>query len=331
MKRGLGCLFKVALAALLLLAVVVVAVDHIFNLRSNVTYYAFATSREPLQIATAGGEWKPLTAMSPKEMGHAQVRMAAHGGCVWTRLAVRRAARTPLQEAAQAVLPAWVNVFEMQPGRFGFETSFKEGFARTTARETLEGGGYAFAITANFRDPEGRPLGLVVHEGRQRHGPFPAWTGYFFVKDGRPYFGPKSLFEETPGVLQEAAQGYPSVMKNHTVFSYMDLEPNKYFDGEKVTYRALAGVRQNGSIVFVLSGDGGVMNMAEVTEIAHRLNVQHATLLDGGRALQYSLRLGDTTYHFAAYNTQVDFEHKRLAPQRSPVFIGARPLIASPE
>ena len=145
------------------------------------------------------------------------------------------------------------------------------------------------------------------------------------MKDGKPYFGPKSLFDETPGVLQEAAQGYPSVMKNHTVFSYLDVAPNKHFDGEKITYRALAGVRQNGSVLFVLSGDGGVMNMTEVTELGHKLNVQHATLLDGGRALQYSLRMSGLAYDFWAYNTQLDIQTKELAPQRSPVYIGVKP------
>jgi uncharacterized protein YigE (DUF2233 family) len=113
-------------------------------------------------------------------------------------------------------------------------------------------------------------------------------------------------------------------MKNHTVFSYVDLAPNKYFDGEKITYRAVAGMRQNGTIVFILSGNGGVMNVAEAAALTQKLNVQHATLLDGGRALQYSLRLGGSTYHFAAYNTALETKWKLLERQRSPVFIAVR-------
>jgi uncharacterized protein YigE (DUF2233 family) len=154
--------------------------------------------------------------------------------------------------------------------------------------------------------------------------PFPAWTGVFFVKEGKPWFGPKSLLDEVPGEIQEGTQGYPSVMKNHTVFSYIDDKPDLFFDGKKITYRSLAGMRKDGTIVLVLSGNGGVMNVAEVTEIAHKLEVQHATLLDGGRALQYSLQTDSGAYHFHAFNTELDLGPKRYRPQRSPVYLGIR-------
>ncbi len=156
------------------------------------------------------------------------------------------------------------------------------------------------------------------------NSPFPAWTGYFFVKEGKPWFGPRSLYDEVPGAATEASQGYPSIMKNHTVFSYVDLAPNRYYDGNKITYRALAGMRRDGVIVFVLSGNGGTMNVGEAAALALKLNVQHATLLDGGRALQYSLRLGGAALDFHAFNTTMDLSWKELAPERSPVFIGVR-------
>ena len=113
-------------------------------------------------------------------------------------------------------------------------------------------------------------------------------------------------------------------MRNHTVFPYVDLQPNKFFDGNKITYRALAGVKQNGHIIFILSGDGGVMNVSEVATLAQKLNVQHATLLDGGRALQYSFEIGGHRMDFAAFNTTRRIPFGRLDRQRSPVFITAR-------
>jgi len=132
------------------------------------------------------------------------------------------------------------------------------------------------------------------------------------------------LYEETPGPATEATQGYPSIMKNHTIFSYVDLKPDRYFDGLKITYRSLAGMRKDGTLVFILSGNGGAMNVSEVAALAQKLNVQHATLLDGGRALQYSLQIGALTYHFHAFNTYLDVPWKGLQPERSPVFIGVR-------
>lgn len=297
--------------------------DHYFNLRSNMVGLAFRSSRQPME-ARLGGKWKHLSEYSQSEIERALERQGEGDGVVWRSLRVRRRPENISQGIARFMFESRVNVIEFEAGRFDFFTSFREQFVLTTADERATTDDLVFAITANFRDPNGKPLGLVVHEGKQVNAPFPAWTGYFFVKDGRPWFGPKSLFEEMPGVLSEASQGYPSLMKNHTVFSYVDLAPDKYFNGEKITYRALAGTRQNGTIVFIVSGNGGIMNVAEVAALAQKLNLQHATLLDGGRALQYTLRTGGGRLDFAAFNTRFEIPRKTFERQRSPVYIGAR-------
>lgn len=324
--RGWRWLAVLALVAFAL----VVAVDFVFNLRGTVVFLAFRDSREPVEVRLGTGLWKPASALTVAEMDRALARRADENGLLWRTLVVRRRPVTWGQRLAAFFVRQTVNVIELNPDFHQFQTSFKDQFETTTARERLATEKASFAITANFHDPEGKPLGLVVHEGQQRNPPFPAWSGYFFVKAGKPWFGPKSLFEEAPGVLQEASQGYPSLMKNHTVFSYVDLPSNRYFDGNKVTYRALAGMRQNGTIVFVLSGTGGVLNVSEVTALAQKLNLQHATLLDGGRALQYSLRVGGEPRHFTAFNTWFDFGPGSLERQRSPVFIVALPAATPP-
>ncbi|HEY2573235.1 MAG TPA: phosphodiester glycosidase family protein, partial [Verrucomicrobiaceae bacterium] len=285
---------------------------------------AFRNSTEPIEARQAWSKWKRLADFTPGELDRALERQGERQGIVWRSLRVRRQPETLPQRAAAALMEGRINVIEFAPGQYDFITSFREAFAVTTAVERVETDDLVFAVTANFRDPKGKPLGLVIHEGRQRNAPFPAWTGYFFVKDGRPWFGPKSLFEETPGILTEASQGYPSLMKNHTVFSYVDLAPNRFFDGDKITYRSLAGTRQNGTVVFILSGKGGVLNVAEIAALAQKLNVQHATLLDGGRALQYVLRTNGGGIDFGAFNTTLDLPWRDLERQQSPVFIGAR-------
>jgi uncharacterized protein YigE (DUF2233 family) len=326
----MGCLLKLLVLALLAGVIVFVAADSVFNLKSNIPYLAFRDTASALSVQVAG-KWKPLGEVTQQEMDHALAKEADHGGASWRVLRFRRKAQGLFQAAAQGLFDMEVNVLEFAPGRFQLATSFREGFVLTTARERLESGGLTFAVTANFRDPKDRPLGLVVHEGVQRNPPFPNWSGYFFVKDGRPWFGPKSLFEETPGLLSEASQGYPSLMRDHNVFSYVDLQPNKFFDGNKITYRALAGVKQTGAVIFILSGDGGVMNVSEVAAIAQKLNVQHTTLLDGGRALQYSLEIGGRRFDFAAYNTTRRTGIRSLERQRSPVFIAVKSVAAPAE
>jgi len=294
-----------------------------FNLGSNVVALAVKDSKEALQVRTKRGEWRKAAALTPGDLNQALILRHAEEGMRWSTLKVRRPAGT-LGNLAQSVLGAEVHVVVIQPEIFEFMASFKPKFAVTTAHERLKTELLDFAITANFRDPKGKPLGYVYHEGKQLNAAFKEWSGSFFVKGGRPYFGPKSLLDEVTGPIEEATQGYPAVMKNHTVFPYVDRDPDAMFEGSRITYRSLAGMRRDGTIVFLLSGDGGVMNVSETAELARKLDVQHATLLDGGRALQYSIVTEDGPWHFAAVNTEVNVSWYPLDPQRSPVFIGVR-------
>lgn len=320
-KRGCLKLVLIGLAGLLLVAWC--AGEWFFNLGGNLVAVAVKDSRQALQMRTSKAGWKTATSLTPAEASMALVHRHTEPGLRWSTLKVRRPAGA-LGSTAQAMLGAEVHVVTISPEQFEFMTTFRPQFAPTTAAERMETENLCFAITANFRDPAGKPLGYVWHEGRQLNPTFPEWSGCFFVKGSRPYFGPKSLLDEIKGPIEEAAQGYPSVMKNHSIFSYVDLKPDTYFDGSKITYRSLAGMKKDGTIVFILSGAGGVMNVSEVSELARKLDVQHATLLDGGRALQYSVRTEDGPWHFASYNTRIPTKHRWFEQQLSPVFIGVR-------
>lgn len=323
MLRKRGCLKLLLLLALAGALLAWLAGEVFFNLNSNLVAISVRDSKQPLQILTKRGEWKPASALTAGDLDVSLIERHRETGMRWATLKVRRQGGT-LASIAQRVFGAEVQIVTLSPDRFDFMTTYQPKFALTTARERMADGNFWFTITANFRDPQGRPMGWVYHEGRQVNSPFGDWSGCFFVKDGRPWCGPKSLLNEVPGLIQEGCQVYPSVMKNHTTFSYVDLKPDSFFDGSKISYRSLVGMRSDGTIVFVLSGDGGVMNVSEVTEIARKLNVQHATLLDGGRALQYSIRTDDGPWHFHALNTELPFKHKWLERQRSPVYIGVR-------
>jgi len=331
MTSKLGCLKYLLLLALTGALLVYGVAEFVFNLNSNLVALSVRNSSQPLQILLKRGEWKPATAVTPADLAATLIERHSSTGMRWTTLKVRREGDA-LANLAQRVFGAEIHIVTLVPERFDFMTTYLPKFALTTAKERMAEENLWFSITGNFRDPKGRPMGWVYHEGRQVNQPFGDWSGCFFVKDGRPWFGPKSLLNEVPGLIQEGSQVYPSVMKNHTTFAYVDLKPDEFFDGSKISYRALGGMRKDGTIVFVLSGDGGVMNVSEVTEIARKLDVQHATLLDGGRALQYSIRTDDGPWHFHAFNTALPFTHKWLERQRSPVYIGARrkaPVILS--
>lgn len=324
-EKNRGCLKT--LLILLLAAGVVLWTGGVwfFNLDSNLVALAVRGTKEPLLVRCGKETWKTTPQITAAEISQALTLRHAEPGMRWSTLKVRRDAGTTAK-VAQKILGAEVHVITFSPDHFEFMTSYENSpkFAVTTAAERMEAENLWFSITANFRDPKGKPLGWVYHEGVQVNPAFPEWSGCFFVKGGRPYCGPKSLLDEVPGAIEEGTQGYPSVMKNHTVFSYISLKPDQFFDGSKITYRSLAGMKRDGTIVFIVSGDGGVMNVAEVTEIARKLEVQHATLLDGGRALQYSVRTEDGPWHFTAMNTLLKFKHRWFEQQLSPVFWGVR-------
>lgn len=327
-----GCLKKLLLLALICGLPLWLVAEYFLNLNSNLVAVAVRNSTQSLQILTKRGEWKTPTAMTPGDFAAAMIERHEEPGMRWSTLKVRRPGGM-LANMAQRAFGAEVHVITLSPEQFDFMTTFRPKFALTTARERMSDGNFWFTITANFRDPKGRPMGWVYHDGRQVNQPFGDWSGCFFVKDGRPWFGPKSLLNDVPGLIDEGTQVYPSVMKHHTIFSYVELKPDEHFDGTKISYRSLGGMREDGTIVFVLSGDGGVMNVSEVTEIARKIDVQHATLLDGGRALQYSIRTDDGPWHFHAFNTDLPIQYKVLERQRSPVYIGVRrkaPVILGP-
>jgi len=324
MKRAIPRFLKfLLLAGVLGLLGSYVAAEWVFNLNSNAVMWAVAKSEAGLEVKLKGGQWKLLKEVRAAELQAALTQRYSEEGLRWQKLRVRRAAGG-LSWLLQALYGAEVHVVVVSPERFDFSTSFLPGFAGTTARERLKSQNLQLVINANFHEPNGQPMGWVWHEGKQVNKPFPEWSGVFFVKEGKPWFGPKSLLEEVPGPISEGAQVYPSVMKNHTIFNYVFDTPDRFFDGPKITYRSLAGMRQNGEIVLVLSGDGGVMNVQEVTDLASKLAVQHATLLDGGKALQYSIQTEDGPWHFSAFNTRVPFSHAKLNRQRSPVYLAVR-------
>ena len=295
-----------------------------YNLNSNLVFVAVRDAEStPLKVRLRRGAWKSPADLTPADLAAALIERHSEPGLRWASLHVNRDAGLRAN-LVQKIFGAQVHVVTISPDRFDFMTSFRPKFAVTTARERMDSENLWFSITSNFRDPKGKPRGWVYHEGVRQNNPFGDWSGCFFVKGGRPFFGPKSLEVEVPGPIQEGSQVYPAVMKNHTIFSYVELKPDEFFDGSKITYRALGGMKKDGSIVFVLSGDGGVMNVAEVSEIARKLDVQHATLLDGGRALQYSIRTEDGPWHFTAFNTLLPVERKPLERQLSPVYIGVR-------
>jgi hypothetical protein len=94
----------------------------------------------------------------------------------------------------------------------------------------------------------------------------------------------------------------------------------------------LVGEKADGSIVFIASGNGGLLDVKEITQLAKLIGVKHATLFDAGIALQYAFNSPGYAMEFSAFNNYVDagtFVDKvgmelfrKNFIQRSPIYIG---------
>jgi hypothetical protein len=84
----------------------------------------------------------------------------------------------------------------------------------------------------------------------------------------------------------------------------------------------------------VVSGNGALLDVKEITQIAQKIGVYHASLFDAGSALQYHFKEGTYSLEFSAFNNSYDFGSffdrltmklfRKKFVQRSPVFIGIK-------
>lgn len=340
-KRScLGCFLGLSALVLIIVGIVFLVCDHHYNLRSNLVYVEFNSSyNKPLQIKVPGKGWEKLDDLNGPDIQKAAKLQFNKQGYRWRTIRIRRTANFFRERAINLVSPCEVHVIEFDPEHFTIKTAFDRmetgRFRDLTAKEVKRKlvPDSVFAINASyFEYKKGgavNPMGMIVSDGEQIIPRRPAWSGFFFVKDNQPWFGPTSLFEETPGELTEALQGYPSVMKDGTIFSYLNTTKssgklNRFFNGKELTFRSLAAVKKDGTIMFVVSGQGGLLNMGETCKLAHALEAEHATLLDGGRALQYEFRRGGHRQSFHAFNNTLEHEGK-FAPVRPPVYLVVTP------
>lgn len=299
--------------------------------RSNFYFLSYEGSSKPLEVKVKR-KWLRAREMSSEQLRTAADQIYKSDEARAWRVEVQRTAIGRKQKLARKLIDPEVHIFEFDPAEFEFgvfaDRDSSGTFHPLTADQALRGREKGFTINASYFDPHGQPLGLIIDDGQQISREYKAWSGFFFVKNGQPYFGPRSLYEEVPGAASEVIQGYPSVMKNHEVFNYLNKEPDRFFNGSEVTFRALGGVKDDGTVVFIVSGQAGVMTMTEITQLAKLWGVKHATLLDGGKSLQYRFKLGWTTIEFHAFNNSLEigrYWNGRLSPERPPVFLKVVP------
>lgn len=312
---------------MLLLIGAIIWTEQEFNLRSNLMLYLIRdTELDLLLYADSKDDWESVFAISKADIKADLDTLFDMEGLLHCQLRIHRASEDWRVSTINAISSPHLNIFEFDPAFFRFEAAFDKHFKLTTATQLAKQKELNFCINANYFDENDKPLGAVIHQGKQVNRNFPNWTGFFFVKNGKPYFGPKSLLEQTAGQPSELLQCYPSIMKDHLVFDYVHLKSNPYFDGNSKTYRSLAGMRKNGHIIWIVSAEGGILDVRELASLAEKLGLQHATLFDGGSSLQYQLSYHGHHHSFSALSER--FSLAPLIPQldivHPPVYLGVK-------
>jgi len=197
-----------------------------------------------------------------------------------------------------------------------------------------------FAINTNFYGESA--IGEIIIKNKRFGNANKNASGFFKVIDGKPIVGAKSLFNGYLGTVSYSCQAFPSVMKNGTMFPYISSEKPPYKKSWKLkTYRNLIGTLENGNLICVLSYNGGLLSVKEISTIAKKYGVTNASLFDGGAALQYEYNSKDFHLRFSALNNIFDFgemiDKKFFTlsnthfPTKSPVFLTIKHLTTTPK
>ena len=160
-----------------------------------------------------------------------------------------------------------------------------------------------FSINSSFYDSNFNANGLITVKGKE-YGKASISSGHFKVINGRAKAGPTSFFNQNASV-DYSCQSHPSVMKNGVIWDYImnESKNEKYWKSKK--YRSLVGQNQQGNVCFLVSGNGGLLSIKEITLIAESSNIVTATCLDAGSALQYAINDESYKLSFSSMNNKL--------------------------
>ena len=246
------------------------------------------------------------------------------------KLRIKRNQSSIIGRALNWVIAQEVNVFTFNPNNsFYLVANPNENFKPLTVTEAQERKSSNFLINASFYDPSNQAIGEVIYCSKQYQRKSSS-SGYFKVIDGIPHAGPKSIFDQYKNPPSYSCQAHPSTMKDGVIFEY--ILNNSFAKWRTRTYRNLVGEKPDGTIVFIASGKGGLLDVREITQLAKLLGLTHATLFDAGIALQYAYQSNGYSMEFSAFNNildagsfidQVGMElFRKNFIQRSPIYIG---------
>lgn len=249
-----------------------------------------------------------------------------------SQLIFERENESVLEKAKDLFIDKKFLIFEFSlKNEFGLYADVHNYLQPLNTFEAKEKANADFVLNTSFYGLENEGLNEILIDNVKLGGLSRSASGFFKVIDGKPYAGPRSIFLTKKGTATHSCQAFPSVMKDGVVFNYLETLKASW---RYKTYRNLIGNMANGNLVCIVSNEGGLVSVNEISQIAKHYGVVNATLFDGGSALQYSFNDGDYSCSFSAIANSgfVPGFIKRLirkksnsnVPARSPVYLYIR-------
>jgi uncharacterized protein YigE (DUF2233 family) len=156
------------------------------------------------------------------------------------------------------------------------------GRAPQTVRDLVLARGALAAINGGYFDDNRRPLGALVHAGRQTNPPFRKDGGFFCVVAGRATI--RATSAGLPAGVTEALQCQPRLITAG--------QPTPSFKpGESI--RAAVGLTPSGALILAVTGTGE-LSLQDWTRALQSLGCADALNLDGGPSSQLYFHAGKT-------------------------------------
>lgn len=157
----------------------------------------------------------------------------------------------------------------------------------TTVKNMAQNSGALLTINANFFDESGKPLGLVIQDGKELN-PFKdiSWWGIFYQENFQAHMIHSSQLKQTSSI-KNAIQAGPRLVVNGTIPKLKSQNSAK----------SAIGINKKGEIFVVATLDSiDVIELAELMskpEIRGGLGCMNALNLDGGSSTQLYAKIGD--------------------------------------
>lgn len=193
-------------------------------------------------------------------------------------------------------VPYTLHVFKIDPGKFDFKPLLAAPEHYKSIRKMVESSNAVLGVNANFFDENGKPLGLIVSDGRIAH-PFKdiSWWGVFYFIKNIPHLVHSSQWKMDEKISY-AVQAGPRLVVNGKVVSGLKAEQSQ---------KTAIGFNKAGD-VFLLTTlypmEGRELaKMMSKPEAKGGLGCLEALNLDGGSSSQLYAKSGNFELRLPSY------------------------------